>query len=202
MQPVVTGCNRSYYQSWNCSTNSMTNRMVALSVARPVARLASPRSCVIDDTTLQDWSHDHERPVCVLMRFVIAGSEFWTWPSNLLRPNFPVRSPATSKINCTICQRFSCGSSHFVVVSRSQHGRKPDVTRAKTSAVWTWCCEGGDIFSKVAFDAFSFGQYSNKGVVESIADRSVCINDVVRAIELAQYQTHFIWHQYAGSGQF
>ena len=62
-----------------------------------------------------------------------------------------------------------------MVVSRSQHGRKPGVTEAKASAVWAWCCEGGDIFSKVAFDAFSFGQCSNKGVVESIADRSVCI---------------------------
>ena len=86
---------------------------------RPVARLVSPRSCAIDSATLHDWSHDHVRPVCDLMRFVIASPEFWTWPSTLLRPNLLVRSPTTSKINRTICQQFICDSSYYVVVYRS-----------------------------------------------------------------------------------
>ena len=119
VQPVVTDRKISYHQAWNYSTNGTTNRMVTQSVARPVARLVSPRSCAIDGTTLYDWSHDRIRPVCDLLRFLITGPEFWTWPSTLLRPNFLVRSPTTSKINHTICQRFVCDSSSFVVVYSS-----------------------------------------------------------------------------------
>ena len=118
MQPVVTDRKISYYQAWNCSTNGTTNRIFTQSVARPVARIVSPRSCAIDGTTLYD-SHDRIRPVCDLLRFLITGPEFWTWPSTLLRPNLLVRSPTTSKINLTICQRFVCDSSSFVVVYRS-----------------------------------------------------------------------------------
>ena len=95
VHPVVTDRNRSYRQSGNCATNGTTNRMFAQSVARQVARLVSPRSCTIDSKTLHDWSHDHVRPVCDLLWFMIAGPEFWTWPSTLLRPNLVVRSPTT-----------------------------------------------------------------------------------------------------------
>ena len=38
VQPVVTDLNRSYYQSWNFSTNGTTNEMAAQLVTRPAAR--------------------------------------------------------------------------------------------------------------------------------------------------------------------
>ena len=76
MQPVVTDPNKSHHQSWNCSTNGTTNRMVAQLVARPVMRVVSPWLRAIDGTTLDDSSHDHVRPICDLLRFVLVGPEF------------------------------------------------------------------------------------------------------------------------------
>ena len=113
VQPAVTDRNRSYYQSLNCSTIDATNCMIAKSIARPVAPLVSQRSWATEDTTMHDWSHGHVRPVCDLLRFVFAGTEFWTWSSTLLQPNLPAQSPTTSKINHAFCQRFICDSSYF-----------------------------------------------------------------------------------------
>ena len=75
VHPVVTDCNKLDYQSLSCSTNGMTNRMVA----QPFAWLVCPRSCTIYGATLCDWSHDHARPVCDLLRFAITNPEFWIY---------------------------------------------------------------------------------------------------------------------------
>ena len=119
---------RSCNQSSLIVIDRTTSHESVRKVARPIAwspsqsadhsRLVSPRSCAVDGTTLHEWSHDHVRPICDILWFVIAGPEFWTWPSTLLWPNLLVRSPTTSKINCTIIQQFFCNSSYFVVAYR------------------------------------------------------------------------------------
>ena len=107
--------------------------MVAQSVTRPITWLVNPRSCAIVGATLHDWSHDDVQPVCDLLRFAIAGPEFWTWPSILLRPSLLVRSPTTSKINHTICQRFICDYFLFC-------GRRYVITWSQARCDWGVSC--------------------------------------------------------------
>ena len=79
---------------------------------RPASRKTTRTTCrtrscaMIDGANVIEWSHAHVRPSRDFLRFVIAGPEFWTWPSTLLRPNLLVRSP-------TICPRFICDLSYF-----------------------------------------------------------------------------------------
>ena len=116
VQPVVTGRDWSYYQSWGRTTGGTTNRQVARPVARPIVRLIDPRSCTTGGATIHDWWYDHVRPLCDLLRFGIAGQKFWTWPSTLLRLILLWRSPTTSATSrtYTIYPRLQ----HFSVVTR------------------------------------------------------------------------------------
>ena len=113
MKPVVTDRNKSHYQSWNCSTNG-TTVLVERSPNQSCDLYAHDH--VIIGATLHNRSYGHVRHVCDLLTFVIAGPVFSTWPSTLLPPDLFVRPPTTSGINRSICRRFICESSYFVIV--------------------------------------------------------------------------------------
>ena len=116
VQPVVT-------------TQLLPSRETVAQMTRPIAW--SPSQSPEQSRDLSAHNHarlmgrpcttgrTHVRLGCDLLRFIIAGAEIWTWPSTLLRPHLLVRSPTTFKIKRTICQRFICDSSYFVVVYRS-----------------------------------------------------------------------------------
>ena len=113
VQPVVTGRDWSYYQSWGRTTGGTTNRQAARPVTRPIVRLIDPRSCTTGGATIHDWWYDHVRPLCDLLRFGIAGQKFWTWPSTLLRLILLWRSPTTSATSRTFSLRFTHDSNPF-----------------------------------------------------------------------------------------
>ena len=95
-QPVITDPNRSYHLS--CKTVLWMARLITCVPSQsPVVGLVCGRPwlCIIDGWLVAKLCVTCSQPLAIWnCRY-----RFWTWPSTLLWPNFPIRLPMTSTIN-------------------------------------------------------------------------------------------------------